>query len=248
MQYQAFHSGSSNGIGRDKLHFFESLNMPFPLPDHEFVALNAKEIVREVASIFKEIEGSSKNAAPVKRSERANDAWFKIQPLVEEYFSVTEAERILIEDTLNLWRPSIHRTNLDTHVPSLAFPDPAARKRYADTLCDVLNRLARKQDISIRAEGMVSKTLNLMFIAVVFGDRCKPYTEIGGDTELWKALDRVGKAAQRDNGSFCYLRGFSYFEADRLYMLKPATMRNWCRSAALNDADAIFEYLVGPNI
>jgi hypothetical protein len=88
MQYQAFHSGSSNGIGRDKLHFFESLNMPFPLPDHEFVALNAKEIVREVASIFKEIEGSSKNAAPVKRSERANNAWFKIQPLVEEYLPI----------------------------------------------------------------------------------------------------------------------------------------------------------------
>lgn len=70
----------------------------------------------------------------------------------------------------------------------------------------------------------------------------------GGKGPLIFLYPRVGKAAQRDNGSFCYLRGFSYFEADRLYMLKPATMRNWCRSAALNDADAIFEYLVGPNI
>jgi hypothetical protein len=43
------------------------------------------------------------------------------------------------------------------------------------------------------------------------------------------------------------LRGFSYFEADRLHMLKPATMRNWCRTAALNDADAIFEHLVRKN-
>jgi hypothetical protein len=67
------------------------------------------------------------------------------------------------------------------------------------------------------------------------------------DTELWNALDRVSNAVQRDNGSFSYLRGFSYFEANRLHMLKPATMRNWCRSAALNDADAIFEYLVGSN-
>jgi hypothetical protein len=247
MQYQAFHSGSSNGIGREKLHFYESLNMPFPLPDHEFLVPNAKEIVREVADIFKEIEGAKKTAATSKRFERSQDAWTKIQPLVEEYFSVTEAERILIEDTLNLWQPSIHRTNLDTHVPSLKFPELTDRKRYADTLCDVLNRLARKQDINIYAEGMVSETLNLILLTVVFADKRKPYKETGGDVELWKALDRVNKAAQRDNGYFSYLRGFSYFETNHLYMLKPATMRNWCRSAALNDADAIFEYLARLN-
>jgi len=62
--------------------------------------------------------------------------------------------------------------------------------------------------------------------------------------ELWKALDDVATAAKRKNGSFSYLRGFRYFEPDRLHLLKPATMRNWCRTAALNDADAIFEHLV----
>ena len=28
VQFQAFHSGSSNGIGRDKMHLYESLNLP----------------------------------------------------------------------------------------------------------------------------------------------------------------------------------------------------------------------------
>ena len=52
----------------------------------------------------------------------------------------------------------------------------------------------------------------------------------------------MSEAAKHDNRSLSYLRGFSYFESDRLHMLKPATMRNWCRTAALNDADAIFEH------
>jgi SAM-dependent methyltransferase len=244
MQYQAFHSGSSNGIGRDKLHLYESLNMPFMLPDHELAPPNGKEIIHEVASIFKEVDRSGRNAAAVVRAEIAKMALGKIQPLVEEYFSVTEAERILIDDTLTLWQPSIHRSSFDTYVPSLAFPDLADRKRYADTLADVLNRRTRKQGIKIRAEGMVSRTLNLIFLTVIFAGERKAYNETGGEEELWKALDRVGKAAQRDSGSFSYLRGFRYFEPDRLHMLKPATMRNWCRTAALNDADAIFEHLV----
>ena len=87
----------------------------------------------------------------------------KLEPLVEAYYRVTDAERILIEDTLTLWQPSIHSHNLDKPIPSLAFPELRDRKRYADTLCDALNRRARKQGIHIRAESMASKELNLDF-------------------------------------------------------------------------------------
>jgi hypothetical protein len=235
VQYQAFHSGSSNGIGRDKLHLYESLNMPFPLPDHELTPSNSEQIVREAASILKKVEQTGKI---IRRLDLIADAWVKLQPLVEEYFSVTEAERILIEDTLTLSQPSIHRPSLDGHVPSLAFPEFADRKRYADTLCDALNHRARSRGIRIRAEGMVSKPLNLIFLSIIFSDKSSSYHETGGEAELWKALDRGSKAEQRNNGLLSYLRGFRFFEADRLHILKPATMRNWCRSAALNDADA----------
>ncbi len=91
---------------------------------------------------------------------------------------------------------------------------------------------------------MISKELNLIFFTALFSNVRKPYAEVGGDVELWKALDDVAAAAERKNGPFSYLRGFRYFDADRLHLLKPATMRNWCRTAALNDADAIFEHLV----
>jgi len=247
VQYLAFHSGSSNGIGRDQLQVYESLALPFPLPDHELAVKDAEKIVNEVASIIKEFERSGKNVLPVKRTEHVKIAKEKLEVLVEAYFSVTDAERILIKDTLKLSQPSIHRKNLDGKIPSLTFPEFPDRKRYADTLCEVLNRRARKQGIHISAQGMASKAMNLVLFTVIFGDSKKLYAEAGGAAELWTALKKVNEAAQRENGNFNYLRGFSYYQHDRLYVLKPATMRNWCRTAALNDADAIFEHLNSRN-
>jgi SAM-dependent methyltransferase len=240
MQYQAFHSGSSSGIGRDKLHLYESLNLPFAMPDDELASAQADEIIRDAAVIVKRVERTGE----ARRAEVVSSAWEELQPLVEKYFGVTDAERILIHDTLTISQPSIHRPSLDGDIPSLAFPEFDDRKRYGNTLCDVLNRRARKQGIKISGEVMVSNELNLIFLTVLFSDIRKPYAEVGGDVELWKALDDVATAAKGQNGAFSYLRGFRYFEPDRLHLLKPATMRNWCRTAALNDADAIFEHLV----
>jgi N-6 DNA Methylase len=242
--YIVFHSGSNSGIGRDQIHMYESLALPFPLPGHDLAAPNAAEIIGDIALIFKEVERAGKNVVVARRSGQAQAAWDRVQPLVDEYYGVTEAEKMLIDDTLALSQPSIHRMNLDAFVPSLAFPERTERKRYADTLCDVLNSRARKRGIHVSAEGSVSRELNLVFITIIFGAQQHTYDETVGENGLWKALDRVSNAARRDDRSFSYLRGFSYFDVDRLHLLKPATMRNWCRTAALNDADAIFEHLV----
>jgi N-6 DNA Methylase len=244
-RYITFHSGSNSGIARDQIHVYESMALPFPLPEHELAATDAHEIVREVADILRELERTGENAPTAKRADLAEDAWLRIQPLVERYFSVTETERILIDDTLAISQPSIHRSSLDGNVPSLVFPEIHIRKSYADTLVDVLSKRTRKQDIRIRAEGRISITLNLFCVSVLFGNERKPYKEVAGDAELWLALDRVSKAAQHHSGPFSYLRGFTYLESDRLHMLKPATVRNWSRTAALNDADEIFEHLAG---
>lgn len=246
-QYIKFHRGSNSGIGRDQLHVYESLALPFPLPDDGLAPPNAKEIVSEAAGIVRNLERSGRHANAVRRADMVNEAVKELEPLVEAYYSVTAAERILIEDTLDIYQPSIHRWDLDADIPTLALPTSAERRRYAETLCEVLNRLARKQGIKINAEARVSETLNLILMTVVFTNERKPYREIEGEEELWQGLDRAAEAARREEGVFSYLRGFNYVEPDRLHMLKPATLRNWSRSAALNDADAIFEYLVSQN-
>jgi len=245
MQFHAFHCGSSNGIGRDKLHLYESLNLPFPLPDDDLAADDATEIVRKAADIIKRVERDGTNTTPAKRTKLVENAKKQLEPLIETYFSVSDTERMLISDTLELWQPSIHKQNLDLDIPALRFPDDKDRKRYADTLASELSRFSRKEQIRISVEGMASKELNLIFGTVIFGSEKRPYRETGGDAELWKALERVNKAAQKDNGPISHLRGFTYCERDRIHILKPATMRNWSRTSALNDADAAFEYLRG---
>jgi len=242
--YLAFHGGSNFGVGRDQFHVYESLSLPFPLPGSDFAPSNAGHIVEEVAKIIRNLEHSGKNADARRRATLVEDARGELGPLVEAYFSVSDAERILIDDTLDIFRPSIHSKYVDANVPALAFPQRADRQLYADTLCDVLNRRASKRGIKINAEARVSKALNLIFLTVIFDIERKTYSEAEGEGEIWQVLDKVGKAAQYHNSSFSYLRGFSYFEPDRLHMLRPATMRNWCRTAALNDADAIFEHLM----
>jgi SAM-dependent methyltransferase len=246
-QYIKFHAGSNPGVGRVQLHVYESLALPFPLPDDELAPPNAKEIINEAAGIIKSVERSGRHAAAARRADMVNEAVSELEPLVEAYYSVADDERILIEDTVNIYRPSIHRSDLDADIPTLAFPTPAERKRYAETLCEVLNRLARKQGIKINAEARVSKTLNLILMTVVFTNERRPYREVEGEEELWQGLNRAAEAARREEGLFSYLRGFNYVEPDRLHLLKPATLRNWSRRAALNDADAIFEYLVSQN-
>lgn len=151
---------------------------------------------------------------------------------------------MLIDDTLDLWKESIHKTNLDADIPALTFPGKSDRVQYANTLCAELNGFSRKKHIRISARGMVSKKLNLVLMTVIFGDTKRAYTETDDGPEVWNSLEKVNKAAKRENGSLHYLRGFSYFEEDRIHILKPATMRNWSRTAALNDADAIFEHQI----
>jgi hypothetical protein len=131
--------------------------------------------------------------------------------------------------TLAISQPSIHHSNLDSHIPSLEFPGEAARRQYADVLCGTLNPRARKDGIQVHAEGQVSKSLSLILLTVIFGKTSKPYTEKGNDTQVWESLERINTAAKQRNRSFNYLRGFSYFAGDRLYRVKPATMRNWSR-------------------
>nr|VFJ89992.1 MAG: Methyltransferase domain-containing protein [Candidatus Kentron sp. LFY] len=48
-QYFMFHTVANWGVERDKVHLHELLQIPFPLPGHEFIASDAAEIIHEVA-------------------------------------------------------------------------------------------------------------------------------------------------------------------------------------------------------
>ncbi len=119
---------------------------------------------------------------------------------------------------------------------------PAGNMLIPYVMC--LTVVHESKESASAAEGTASRKLNLVFLTIIFDNQYKPYYEKEGDKELWTALS-IGSAAlcNAPRGLFNYLRGFSYYEKDRLHVLKPATMRNWSRTAALNDADADFRAL-----
>ncbi len=243
MKYIAFHSGSSNGIGRDKLHLHESLSLPFPLPGSELLSSDAEGIVRASAKLHRQLEKSLVGKSAKQRSELSVQAMKELDLLVRSYYMVSQSEGILIDETISIFRPSIHRSSLDADIPSLRFPDSIDRERYAETLGNTLRQYARRSKRKFAAECLASEELGLVMFIVYFDGRSADFREAGTTPELWKALEKLQKASEKTHGHISYLRGFSYFDRDRLYILKPATLRNWSQTAALNDADTIFEYL-----
>jgi len=64
--------------------------------------------------------------------------------------------------------------------------------------------------------------------------------------EVAKAIAGIEKAVIVEHRKLAYARGFTLFEHDRAYVLKPLARRHWTRTAALNDADALFATMLEP--
>ena len=78
------------------------------------------------------------------------------------------------------------------------------------------------------------------------GKKKAGYTEAGAPDEVAKAIAGIEKAITVEHRKLAYARGFTLFERDRAYVLKPLARRHWTRTAALNDADAMFAAMLEP--
>ena len=82
--------------------------------------------------------------------------------------------------------------------------------------------------------------LRLALITVGVGDTLKAYAETQAEPAVTDLLDRIRTSTSHDqNTTYHRLRGFVYYEPDRVHVLKPLNRRYWTRTAALNDADEI---------
>ncbi len=129
-KYFLFHTSANWGIERDKVHLFELLRVPFPLPEDEFVSTDAAKIVSEVSQKMMKLHQNLKDtfsqyeqnlkSQPLFRSRGAKidrqwheerkeqvDAFQEeLEPLIYRYFGLTEQEVTLIEDTIRVFEPS----------------------------------------------------------------------------------------------------------------------------------------------
>jgi len=239
-KYFLFHTAANWGTERDKVHFFELLRMPFPLPKDAPDPSRARDIVRSVCGEMDALKQDlAAGAARFGRSQRVDRARRKIDPMILDYYGVDEWERMLIEDTVKVFARSSTPSASRTKIPTLRKVLPEDREAYVSTLCSILNSMAASNGPRISGTVAYSTSAGQAVVTLRRNGSMSAYAEKESSRDLKEALERISKVLPEDKGSFVRQRGLKVFDGDSIHIAKPLTLRSWTRTAALNDADEI---------
>ena len=250
--YYTFHTAANLGVERDKVHFEELLQLPFPPPEKTKRPDESRAIVREVAERLRRARDEMAAAGfnDQHRFAARNEAIREVTELVYRYYDLTRWERMLVEDTTNVFEPSKTPTSDDKLIPTLSESSALDREGYAEVLCQTINRWARRSRYSLTPGIRLAKREGLALLTLTkTTERALLLScpeELDLSSKLRKLLARIAKASvQRGPGGLTYLRGYAHFEDDCVHILKPLTRRHWTKTAALNDADELATYIAG---
>ena len=238
-RYFLFHSASSWGVLRDEVQDDELLRVPFPVPEREF-ATGARQLIVEL------VASEMRNATADARQEFADRkaivelATRRIEPLIDEYFGITESERVLIDNTIQIVIPSTRPTRSKLNVPTIKRSSTEQRDTYSTRVCAVLNMWSKRSGFAVRGQVIASEDSGVaisIFEKVERSRALEPmHPELNGVVET---LKHVRDLASQKHVAIELMRGVKMFDRNRLYIVKPLDQRNWTPAAAMNDADEI---------
>ena len=163
----------------------------------------------------------------------------RLNKLVYDYFTVCGWERQLIEDTVNMFRPSSTPGSLDSKkLLTVQRSTPTHREEYAETLIKTFRGWSRVQK-ALWTQCALASDLGLALITLGIGGRSREYKESPSEPRVASVLEKLRDVTARDGSVARVLRGFVLYEPDRVHILKPLARRHWTNTAALNDADEI---------
>ena len=274
-RYFLFHTAANLGTERDYVTLSELLRVPFPLPGSEFVSSEADQIVARVAEKIRKLQSDLKNrlnefmgqadqnvffdeahkqALNSWRRERkvlVDDLQAEFEPLIYQYFGLTDQEIALVEDTTDIFITSSTPTTWRT--PKSVTLDPLEKSKitpyagnglgtYADTLTTTLNAWAKAEGANrcVCAEGGKDDDTGLSMVTVHLSQKELPYIEKTIAKDLFNALKIYYESISKKRGSLKYERDILLFQGERIYIVRPNILLNWTRTAALNDAAKIY--------
>jgi hypothetical protein len=273
-KYYLFHTAANWGTERDKVHFFELLRLPFALPGDPFLNAHAADIVCKVAERMKALEHEIGAGLKKLHAERERQGWalesesfherltrftqqrlekvnalqLELENEVYRYFDLTSEEIALVEDTLAVAEESSTPANRDIvrrrEIASLKTPKQPEIRRYARMLTETLNSWSVGGSLKVEASAAIADEEGLVLLTLAQTRHPRPCQFTTLDKKAHVALERIWNAARQDVGHFIYPRTATFFDGTRIHILKPATLGQWTRSAALNDADEIFASVV----
>ncbi len=238
-KYFLFHTSANWGTERDKVHLFELMRMPFFLPEFSDDPSKSEAIIDEITNIIKILKHNILANSVIGRSEFVKKAESQIEPLIYEYYHIGEREKMLIEDTVNIFEPSSTPSSLRKPIPTLRHPQFEDRKTYVSLLCEVLNTWAKRSKFKVSGHTKSSDSLGIGIVTIELSEKQLPYSESKSSKELDAAFKRIRELLPENKGRFSYIRGLKIFDQKRIYIVKPLLLRFWTRTAALNDADEL---------
>ena len=245
-QYLLFHTTANIGIERDIARLEEILALPFPLPSKEDPPSSApRRVISQCADAIRSLQTALgkdllRDAAAMKLKTRA-----VLDKHLSDYFGLCEWERELIADTVEIFRPSSTPGSLDSDKLITAKPSkPAHREAYAETLVRTFGAWTRGKK-TLWARGHLAAKSGLALLTFGTGGKPREYGEDKATEEVERIVRAIRESSAHDGGTvFRKLRGFAYYEADCVHLLKPLARRHWTRTAALNDADEILAHMM----
>jgi N-6 DNA Methylase len=239
-QYLLFHTTANIGIERDIARLEEILELPFPLPEDMRDPKRSQAILHSSAQRLRKLRNDlQKPGNLLKQPSVVENAQGELYEFICEYFEISDWERYLIKDTVEIFRPSSTPSSFESDkLITAGVSTLAHRKEYAQTLVKTFRGWTRTKR-HLWAEGNVANKIGLALITFGVGDKAKSYFEAPLEDRVTQALESIRKTTARNGAVFSRLRGFALYEPDRVHILKPLNRRHWTRTAALNDADEI---------
>jgi hypothetical protein len=190
-----------------------------------------------------------------ERKRRVDEFQEDIEPLICQYFGLTDQEIMLVEDTSRIFEPSATPTTryslktktLDSLVKTSV--EPYAENGlgvYADTLTGTLNSWAETEraQYRVKAKGGVDENTGLAMVTVDLAEKESEYEQKNISQELAENADRFQKVASNEHGTLLYQRDILVFQGKQIHIIRPNILMNWTRTAALNDAARIYGEIV----
>jgi hypothetical protein len=103
----------------------------------------------------------------------------------------------------------------------------------------MLNYWAKRGPWRVNVSCEIAEGAGLALLTLEKAENAQPYNEYASTDALQGALKWLNTVLRVKQGGLCHLLGLKVFDGTKIHILKSLRLREWRRTAALNDADEI---------
>ena len=233
--WYAFHSTSSIGSERPKVHQDQLLDLPFPAPEETSEAQRSLGAAKRLIAL---IDGASEKLdGPMQSPDVLDQMLDEVDHLACDYFALTEREIGVVEETWEYVVPALQRR--PSASPRIWEPPSAEKRReYAQVLNSSLDEWTEEDSRVSVALVASSDDLAVLRLRLCSARDWAEYTE--ERNEVGKLLADVARESNTElPGNIHQVSNLRMYAGNDMYMVKPNSMRFWMRTAALDDAEQV---------